>query len=419
MCTLLQFSVSNFRSIHKTRTLSLVPQSIQDEPKGAVVISDKNKFLTAAAIYGANSSGKSNVVKALADMTSTVLSSVKINDNDPLDQDPFLLSENSAKEPTSYEVIYLNNNRDKIRYGFEYTDSEIVSEWLFVTRSNKRSEETLFVRDSEGIAVNDTLFAEGVDNEERTNDNRLFISLVAQLGGPISKSVISFFQSGFRVISGLSSLGYNGFTEQLIHEDTQEAKEAMQFFNNLKLGFEKVQTESHIVEKQGIKGVVQKNDIVPFSVHNVYDNNGNVIDTRRFEFYDRESAGTEKLFKLAGPLFDTLKNGNLLVVDELDAKMHPLISQQIIRIFADPKTNPNHAQLLFTTHDTNLLSCHLLRRDQIWFTEKDACEATDLYNMMQIVFPDGSKPRSDGNLERNYIKGRYGAIPYFHPDTNE
>ena len=115
---------------------------------------------------------------------------------------------------------------------------------------------------------------------------------------------------------------------------------------------------------------------------------------------------------MAGPFFDALTSGDILVVDELDAKMHPLISQEIISLFNDPKRNKYGAQLIFTTHDTNLLSSKQLRRDQIWFTEKDETECTDLYNMMDIVLPDGTKPRGDGNLERNYIRGRYGAIPY-------
>ena len=97
--------------------------------------------------------------------------------------------------------------------------------------------------------------------------------------------------------------------------------------------------------------------------------------------------------------------------------MHPLISQELVSLFNDPTRNLHGAQLIFTTHDTNLLSSHLLRRDQIWFTEKDSKECTDIYNMMQIVLPDGTKPRGDGNLERNYIRGRYGAIPYIPPYT--
>ena len=131
-----------------------------------------------------------------------------------------------------------------------------------------------------------------------------------------------------------------------------------------------------------------------------------------------ESAGTCKLFDLAGPIFTTLNTGNILVVDELDAKMHPLISQELVSLFNDPKRNKKGAQLIFTTHDTNLLASRLLRRDQIWFTEKDEQERTDLYNMMQIVLPDGTKPRGDGNIERNYIRGRYGAIPYIRSYTD-
>ena len=118
------------------------------------------------------------------------------------------------------------------------------------------------------------------------------------------------------------------------------------------------------------------------------------------------------MIQLSGPIFDTLNRGFVLCVDEIDAKMHPLISQFIVNLFNDPKKNTKNAQLIFTTHDTHLLSSQMLRRDQIWFTEKDATEQTDLYNMMDIELPDGSKPRSDANYKRNYIAGRYGAIPY-------
>lgn len=129
---------------------------------------------------------------------------------------------------------------------------------------------------------------------------------------------------------------------------------------------------------------------------------------------EKESAGTRKLIDLAGPIFDTLKRGATLVVDELDAKMHPLISMHIIKLFNSNEYNPHGAQLVFSTHDTHLLSSRLLRRDQIWFTEKDEKEQTDLYSMMDIVLPDGTKPRNDSNYEKNYINGRYGAIPYIN-----
>lgn len=404
MATLLQFTVGNYRSFHQERTFSMVSSSIQDTPKECVVAEGRYKYLTVAAVYGANSSGKSNLVMALEAMKKIVLNSVKLNDHDSLYYDPFLLAEDSGKQPTHFEIVYLDADEIRVRYGFDYTLRQIEREWLFISTKNKK-EQPYFVRDEEGIGVNETLFSEGAGLEERTNDNRLFLSLVAQLGGATSKVILDFFNSGYNVISGLNSHGYEGLTERQFLNEEAESTDALQFFKDLQLGFIDIETTERETEK-GRKLI----DI--FTLHNVYNVDGEITGKQRFRFDYCESQGTQKLFELAGPLFEALRHGRLLVMDELDAKMHPLISQHIIKLFSNEKTNPLHAQLLFTTHDTNLLSSHLLRRDQIWFTEKDKTESTDLYGLMHIVLPDGSKPRGDGNLERNYIKGRYGAIPY-------
>lgn len=404
MATLLQFTVRNYRSFFYERTLSMVPNSIQDAPKESVIVEGRYKFLTTAAVYGANSSGKSNLVTAFSTMKSMVLNSVKLNDHDALYYDPFLLETNSGKQPSHFEVVYLDSNGNRVRYGFDYTLARIEGEWLFISSKNK-SEQPYFVRDEDGIGVNELLFTEGTGLEERTNDNRLFLSLVAQLGGTVSKSVIDFFNTGYNVISGLNSYGYEGLTERQFLNGTVESKNALQFFKDLQLGFIGIEAK----ERNSDSG---RKEIDVFTLHNVYNKDGKVTGKQRFNFDICESQGTQKLFELAGLLFESLRHGRLLVMDELDAKMHPLISQHIIRLFENPQTNPRHAQLIFTTHDTNLLSSHLLRRDQIWFTEKDKTESTDLYSLMHVVLPDGSKPRGDGNLERNYIKGRYGAIPY-------
>ena len=404
MVTLLQFTVGNYRSFHQARTFSMVPSSIQDNPKECVVAEGHYRYLTAAAVYGANSSGKSNLVMALATMKRMVLNSVKLNDHDFLFYDPFLLAEDSGNQPTHFEIVYLDADETRVRYGFDYTLRQIEREWLFISKKNKK-ELPYFVRDEEGIGVDEMLFAEGIGLEERTNDNRLFLSLVAQLGGTISKNVLDFFNSGYNVISGLNSQGYEGLTERQFLNKEAESVDALQFFKDLQLGFIDIETDEHEIEK-GRKAI----DV--FTVHNIYNKDGEITGKQLFRFDYCESQGTQKLFELAGPLFEALRHGRLLVMDELDAKMHPLISQHIIKLFSSEKTNQHHAQLLFTTHDTNLLSSHLLRRDQIWFTEKDKAESTDLYSLMHIVLPDGTKPRGDGNLERNYIKGRYGAVPY-------
>lgn len=403
MTILLQFTVGNYRSFSKACTFSMTPNSIKDVPYENVVALSHYKYLTAAAVYGANSSGKSNLVMALVAMKDMVLNSVRLNDHDPLAFDPFLLNVAGVTQPTLFEIVYFIDDGSRIRYGFEYNAKLIKREWLFISKKKKK-ELPYFVREEDGIAVNEAVFPEGVGLEERINDNRLFVSLVAQLGGKISKSIVNFFNSGYIVVSGLNNWGGKELMEKKSLDQLAETVDALKFIHDLQLGFSEIETTEYKT-KNGRKVI----DI--FTSHNVYDNSGEVIGKQRFKFNRNESQGTQKLLELAIPLLESLKRGRLLIMDDLDARMHPLISQHIIKLFSSPQTNPRRAQLIFTTHDANILSSHLLRRDQIWFTDKDNVESTDLYSLMDVVYPDGTKPRVDGNLERNYINGRYGAIP--------
>lgn len=422
---LLEFTVENFRSFFDRKTLNLQSQRLSEGVKDNVAQFGSYNILKTLAVYGANSSGKSNLVKALQTMAFCVLSSVRLNDNDSLSYDPFLLIKGNDR-PTLFEIIFVKDNT-LFRYGFKFNKQKIEEEWLFSKNNKKRSKENvLFVRDCDGIGVNEDLFNEGVGNEEKTNGNRLFLSLCAQLGGATSKNIISWFQKDFNVVSGISNHEYRGFSKMIFHEEKETSKEALKFFKCLQLGFDNLQTREedpfipddlpddlkNIISKE----VQGKKNVVIDSIHNLYDKNGLVCGTVNFPFEERESAGTRKLFDLAGPIFDTLLNGSILVVDELDAKMHPLISQYIINLFNNPETNTKNAQLIFTTHDTHLLSQKILRRDQVWFTEKESKEQTDLYCLMDIILPDGTKPRNDSNYEKNYISGRYGAIPYILND---
>lgn len=421
---LLEFSCANFRSINHKCTLSLLGQGISDMPKDNHVSLSKNlKVLKTAALYGANSSGKSNIIRAFASMISHIINSVKLNDNDDLDFDPFKLSSEQG-EATFFETIFTSNNKT-FRYGFEFDKDSIRGEWLYSSNIGGKREKILFIRNEEGIGVNEQLFQEGVDKEENTNKNRLFLSLCAQLGGILSKQIIAEFKR-MNVISGIQGQGYSGYSKLMLHKHLTGYEDAIKFFNKLRLGFDGIETveqEFDIsllppempdnMKDELIKELKGKRSINLYSRHKIYSKRGVAVGTTKFDI-DEESEGTKKLIQLSGPIFDTLAEGNVLWVDELDAKMHPLISQYIVDLFNDNTTNPHNAQLIFSTHDTHLLSAKLLRRDQIWFTEKDQSEQTDLYNMMDIELPDGSKPRSDSNFERNYIAGRYGAIPYIN-----
>ena len=153
-------------------------------------------------------------------------------------------------------------------------------------------------------------------------------------------------------------------------------------------------------------------EIKAYTIHNLYNEQGEIIGETRFSMKEHESSGTNKLFDLAALVISQLAFGDSLVVDELDSKLHPLLTQHIIKLFNNPETNPKGAQLIFATHDTNLLNVKTFRRDQIWFTEKDHSEATDLYSLAEFREPEGNKIRKDRSFEKDYINGRYGAIPY-------
>ena len=413
---IIEFTVGNFLSFYEKRTISFEAQSIS-ELKPNVIKYEKYKLLRSAVIYGANSSGKSNLIKALDRMRENVLQSVKLNDLDELDYTPFLLSDESESNPTFFEVIFLDKNNNRLRYGFEYNLTHIINEWLFDGKT------PLFLRTKDGIGVSEK-FEEGKGKEKSTNDNRLFISLVAQLGGTLSKQVIEWFNN-YNILSGLDHKDYNNFSLRMLHKKLEGSNESLSLFQTLKLGFKEVLlAESEFnpldlpesfpksLKSKLVKELMGKTTVTLKTVHNKYDKTGHIIDTVVLDKEENESEGTNKIMDLSGPIFNTLTLSKLLIIDELDAKLHPLITIHIINLFNNPKTNPNNAQLLFSTHDTNLLSSDLFRRDQIWFTEKDEMEQTDLYSLYDIKLPDGTKVRNDANLEKNYIRGRYGAIPF-------
>jgi AAA15 family ATPase/GTPase len=417
---IVQFTVGNFRSFNQKRTLSLEAKGIS-ELKTSIAAFRPEKILRSTVIYGANSSGKSNLIKALERMREVVLSSVRLNDTDELDYSPFLLATETENQPTFFEIVFWQDST-RYRYGFEYNLKQIVNEWLFTGKS-KNNEKPLFIRTLEGIGVTEK-FKEGEGNESKTNNNRLFVSLVAQLGGITSKKILEFFND-YNVLSGLEHNDYTGFTMRMLHKNLNGCDASLELYQKLKLGFQDIKAiESDFnpleipenlpdkLKTRLIKDFTGKRSLSLKTVHNKFDKKGKIVDFVLLDKEKNESEGTNKIIDLSGPIFDTLKLGKALIIDELDAKLHPLITMRIVELFNSPESNSNNAQLIFATHDTNLLGEELFRRDQIWFTEKDEQEQTDLYSLYDFNLPDGSKVRNDSNLEKNYIRGRYGAIPF-------
>lgn len=417
---LVNFTVKNYRSFKQERTFSMEAGSIK-EHKESVINKGKLSLLPLAVFYGANSGGKSNLIQAISTMRYMVRRSVQLNEGDELPYDPFALDKVSDSQPTLFEIQFI---KDEVlyRYGFEYTRKEIVSEWLYEKQFGEKEYE-LFVRLRDLIDVSHKRFPEGEGKEDLTNSNRLFLSLVAQLKGEKSNSVMGWFRQ-CNVLSGIDSEGYEAFTLKMFLEHLNGADEAQEFFKTLQLGFtrfsvKKVDVPKEVLDRapDSVKAQMEKdwttgNFVEPITTHNVYDENGFVVGERNFHKNQMESEGTKKVIEMSGPIFDTLNEGKTLIVDELDAKLHPLLTRNIVLLFMDPEKNQHGAQLIFATHDTNLLDLEIIRRDQIWFAEKDKVEATDLYSLVEFKDEDGKKVRNDRDIKRDYIRGRYGAIPF-------
>ena len=396
---LINFTVGNYRSFKEQKTLSMEATAIT-ELKERLIIKGKHKLLPSAVIYGANSSGKSNLIKAMREFIRLVKGSSKLNSNDILDIIPFLLCDESENQPSYFEIeLFIEN--DIYRYGFEVDNKRVCGEWLFEKKEGKIKEKCLFIRTLEGIGV-EKGFEEGSGLEDKTRDNALFLSIVDSFNGTIAKKIV-YAISTVLIISGINHDPLFLYTNFACDNANNFKEEILDLIKKFDLGFDNFDVP---------KDEELANKIKAYTFHNKYDNEGNFIEKKQFNMLEHESSGTNKLFDLVAIIFTILEVGAILVVDELDAKLHPILTRRIIDLFNDKETNPNNAQLIFATHDTNLLNTKTFRRDQIWFTEKNSKEASDLYSLVEFKESDGTKIRKDSSLEKNYINGRYGAIPF-------
>ena len=403
---LIGFSVGNYKSFKETVTLSMVASSITEEDKelnenNVFPINDKLNLLKSAAIYGANASGKSNLIAAINFMKWFVLNSSKETQvSDAIDIEPFRLSRETETEPSFFEIVFLLKEKT-FRYGFEVNAWQVVSEWLF--QADDSEEKMLFERDFDNDNYLSDDFPEGQGISEKTRSNALFLSVVAQFNGKISGKILLWFSKNLQLISGLQDKQYRKETLESFEND-RHRHDIIEFVKKLDLGIADIQIKKNISQKTALFGSLYQAAVK--TVHRKYDADGKQTAIDLFDIETQESEGTNKLFALAGFLLDTLRTGKILLIDELDARLHPLITRELICLFNSNETNPHNAQLIFTTHDTNLLSSKTFRKDQIWFTEKDNKGATDLYSLVEY------KVGKNASFERDYIMGKYGAIPF-------
>lgn len=424
---LLQFSVSNYRSIKDTITFSMLA-SAKHENSFKI---KKYNLLNSAVIYGANASGKSNLLRAMAFMRRIVLNKTKVfQSTDTLPHDPFRLNSSTKDASSTFEIVFFIDEI-KYRYGFELDNTTVYAEWLYADEKGKEAK--LFYRDSEDENyVNLQKFKEGkkfFDEKKLEIDvlpNQLFIwECDRTKDGVISKSILKWFNS-FNLIDGLDHRGYVNYTMNKM-EDESFKKEIVNLVKTADIGIEDIDVNKEEISKEFfekspftddfINDLIESgNNKIPIikTIHTMYnedniailDENGKV-KKEIFELDNEESVGTQKFFKMSAPILNTLQKGKILIIDELDASLHPMLTKHLIKLFSDKDINTKNAQLIFATHDTNLLKPQIFKRDQIWFTEKDKYGSTTLYSILEI-----KGVRADHDFEKQYIQGKYGAVPY-------
>lgn len=430
---LVEFSVENYRSIQEKQTLSMVAadnETMLDSNTFPVPNNDDLRLVTSAAIYGSNASGKSNLLKAIQVLKNLVIKSAsRMQIGDKLPVEPFKLNSETAKKPSSFEVIFI---LDDIRYeyGVSLNRERVFEEWLIAYRNEVQ--ENWFSReylpDNPKFEPNEGYkwsFGKGLKGEKKriqrfVRSNSLFISHAAQNNHPQLKEVFDFFQDEINMISLTEGqLREFDFTIKMCEENHNFREQIVNLLSEADIGISDIRFESEPMD-DNIKLVVQNlfskefegrnnaNNLLEkdfkkvITIHKMNDSNSEI----ELEMSD-ESAGTERLFNIAGYLLFVLECGELLIIDELDRSLHPVLSKALIKMFNNPEINKNNAQLIFTTHDTTLLDDETFRPDQIWFTEKDN-SMTKLYSLFDF------RPRENESLQKGYLLGRYGAIPFIN-----
>lgn len=414
---LLRISAENVLSIAEQQELSLIatslkgPSTILREVPGS-----KLKSLPSAIVYGANASGKSNLIKAISFMRRAVLfSHSQGNPRGGVPRTSFALDPVIKAGPTVMEADFAIENI-RYRYGFECDDHQFISEWLYEYPEGKKRK--LFERKKGSVDFGTSLKGPKKILVELMRPNSLFLSTATQNDHEGLSKIAAFFNSmGFvntisvakntinrtfkegkidnRIINFLQGVGTGiiSFRQQEAEIPEQRQAMAKDFVEIFR---------KHLGEdapSEGLMPELEKDVYIEFG-HNGRDGTACYLGP------EQESSGTRRLAFMLSSVFQALDTGSLVLIDELDASLHTLAAEQIVRLFADPNVNTRGAQLIATTHDTNLLRSRFLRRDQIWFAEKDREGATSIYPLSDI------QSRHTDDFEKGYLEGRYGAVPF-------
>ena len=413
---LINFRVKNFRSFRDEQNLSMVATKdkalIETNTISSGAPSVPN-LLKSAVIFGANASGKSNLLNALFYMKAVVMTSSGKQPGDTYNVQSYRLDREFKNKPTSFDITFIENGI-RYDYGFELTQERITSEYLQVYKTVKP--QNWFQRhynadtDEYHMSYGPGLTGPKKVWESSTTSNVLFLSRAIQLNSKVLLPVYNWFAENLVIFGDLASLP-NDYTINMLNQEPAR-KLILDFLAAADTSINDISVESRKILSKGIsidlingelenKGINGEQEIRELKFHHLTDN-----EEVKFDI-DNESKGTQHLLSVIGPMLDIIDKGKTLIIDELDSSLHPMLVKRLLSLFHAKEHNSKGAQLIFSLHNTALLSSGIIRRDQIWFVEKDRNQASYLYPLSDF------HPRKNEALENGYLAGRYGALPFF------
>jgi len=418
---LIQFNFKNYKSFREEVSLDLSATKITEHEEHVVNIAN-DKLLKVAAIYGANASGKSNVYDAFEYMSYYVQESFKFGDEEEgrrkakaqyTKVSPFLFDKESRNEETTFEVFYVDNlekTGKTYQYGFSLKEDEVVEEWLFSKAKTARNNyKTIFYRKKgEEMEMNGFSKSHVENIKASLNKESLIVSLGAKLKVAKLKKVREWFLNNEIIDYGDPIQNY--FHSTVLPGDFVKNKEVQQNVVEYFASFDESIRSFNVEELPEEDDKEETKHYKIDALHKMADSDEMASIPLKLE-----SSGTLKMFTLYPYLKDVLERGATLFVDELNARLHPLLVRNIILTFLSPEINTQNAQLIFTTHDIWQFSNELLRRDEIWMVSKNQEGVSELYSLADFKDEDGNKVRRDEALAKNYLTGNYGAIPALKP----
>jgi len=420
---LIKFSVENYKSFDKKNELNFLASADtnqEDMLLSAPLIN--SRILPSLCIYGANEAGKSNLLAAFNTAIFIIKNSLRFQEGDKIPYSPFKLNDSNNKR-TSYEFVFICSGV-RYYYGFSHNKYEILEEYLYHYPNGRQS--IIFEREKNNFNFKRDK-EELITLSKRTIKNRLFISTAAEWNYHKVKNPFRFLKSNFIFNNNFDkdNRNWSRFTFIQIETNLEFKKQVLSILKDINSDIIDivVHSQKKVIEEKDLPVNVPENIKQLMlnksmgishvqTIHKGYDRYGNEVSVP-FNL-NEESKGINKFLEFIGPCLDILKNGKCLLIDEIETSFHPLIVKYLIKMFLDNTINTNGAQLIFSTHDSNLLDLKFFRRDQIWFVEKDEKSSSDLYSLSDL-----KGIRKDENIKKGYLRGKYGGIPFLSNQLDE